>query len=144
MNRLNYQHPRILAVEDHPIERKLLVLLGEALGFKITVVSSGEEALQELSVRADFAVVLMDWCMPGSTGDGMDGLQCTRVIRERETITGGHTAIIGVTANAMLGHKKKCLEAGMDDYLSKPYTAEQFGSKILKWINLWEDAKTAG
>jgi CheY-like chemotaxis protein len=86
----------------------------------------------------------MDWCMPGTSGDGMDGLECTQLLRESEATLGYRVTVIAITAHAMLGDKQKCLEAGMDDYLSKPYTSEQFRNKILKWINIKRDAKTAG
>lgn len=141
---MNSKKTSVLAVEDHPIERRLLQLLGKAIGMPIQVVCSGDEALEILAQPNDFGVVLMDWWMPGDSGDGMDGLECTRRIRQQEIAMGQRVSIIGVTAHAMLGDRKKCLEAGMDDYLSKPYTTDQFRSKILKWINHREDAKTAG
>ena len=134
----------ILAVEDHLIERKLLQLLGRELGFPIAVVASGREALKMLAASDRYSIVLMDWRMPGDSGEGMDGLECTRRIRRYEATAGRHVSIIAVTAHAMSGDEKACLDAGMDDYLSKPYTREQFGRKILKWINHQEDAKTAG
>ena len=139
------QLPFILAVEDHHIEQRLLQLLAKSLKFQITVVSSGGEALELLLRNRQYSIVLMDWCMPGASGDGMDGLECTRLLREAESAQGYHrVAVIGLTAHAMLGDKQKCLEAGMDDYLSKPYTSELFRAKILKWININRDAKTAG
>jgi two-component system sensor histidine kinase/response regulator len=138
------QLPFILAVEDHPIEQRLLQLLARSLNFQITVVSSGATALELLSRNRQYSIVLMDWCMPGTSGDGMNGLECTRLIRESEITLGYRVMVIAITAHAMLGDKQKCLEAGMDDYLSKPYTSEQFRNKILKWINIKRDAKTAG
>ncbi len=139
------QLPHILAVEDHPIEQRLLQLLAKSLSLQITVVSSGPEALELLLRNRQYSIVLMDWCMPGASGDGMDGLECTRLLRKAEASEGYHrVAVIGLTAHAMLGDKQKCLEAGMDDYMSKPYTSEQFHTKIAKWININRDAKTAG
>lgn len=138
------QLPFILAVEDHPIEQRLLQLLARSLNFQITVVSSGAAALELLSRNRKYSIVLMDWCMPGTSGDGMDGLECTQLLRESEATLGYRVTVIAITAHAMLGDKQKCLEAGMDDYLSKPYTSEQFRNKILKWINIKRDAKTAG
>ncbi len=138
------QLPFILAVEDHPIEQRLLQLLARSLNLQITVVSSGDEALDILARNKQYSIVLMDWLMPGASGEGMDGLECTRKLREHEFATGRHVTVIALTAHAMLGDKQKCLEAGMDDYLSKPYTSEQFRSKIAKWIAINLAAKTAG
>ncbi len=139
------QLPFILAVEDHPIEQRLLQLLAKSFNFQITVVSSGAEALDLLLRNRQYSIVLMDWCMPGASGEGMDGLECTRLLRKAEESEGYHpVAVIALTAHAMLGDKQTCLEAGMDDYLSKPYTSELFRAKILKWININRDARTAG
>ncbi len=141
---LTREVPPILAVEDNPVERKLLQLLGDALGFPISVVSSGKEALRALAENDAYSIVLMDWRIGGTVGDEMDGLECTRRIRKQEFGSDRHISIIAVTAHAMSGDEKACLDAGMDDYLSKPYTAEQFGRKLTKWINHQEGAKTAG
>jgi signal transduction histidine kinase/ActR/RegA family two-component response regulator len=109
----------VLVAEDHPINQKLLRLTLEKRGHRVTVVSNGEEALQalnDLSRRPPpFDVVLMDLMMPI-----MDGLEATRRIRQMESGSGGHIPIVAVTACAMDGDREACLEAGMDDYVSKP------------------------
>jgi CheY-like chemotaxis protein len=72
----------------------------------------------------------MDWKLPM-----MNGLDTARAIRASESVSGRHTPIIAVTANAMVGDREKCLAAGMDDYLSKPFTANQFKRMLLRWTN---------
>lgn len=62
----------------------------------------------------------------------MTGLECTAAIREREVRTGRHVPIVAVTANALLGDKQRCLESGMDDYLSKPFTMVQFEATVMR------------
>lgn len=120
---------KILIVEDDLTQRKLLEFICEKLEMTYVSVSSGQSALQYLEEdSAQFRLILMDWQMPA-----MDGLACTRAIREKEE-GDSRIPIIAVTANAMVGDKEKCLNAGMDDYLSKPFTIDQFREKINKWF----------
>ena len=77
--------------------------------------STTDEKLWTRSAAADFDLVLMDVEMPE-----LDGLEATRLIREMERNTGRHTPIVAMTAHAVTGFQEKCLEAGMDDYISKP------------------------
>lgn len=123
------QKRAILVVEDHQIEQKLLALLGKKYGFEVQIVSSSEEALSELESGRSFSVILMDWKLPGT-----DGLACTQKIRELEKAKGYHTPIIAITGRALEGDKNKCLDAGMDDYMSKPFTAEQFHEMLSRWV----------
>ena len=104
---------RILLAEDNPINQRLAVRLLEKLGHTVRWVPNGLEALAALE-EEPFEVVLLDVQMPL-----MDGLQCSRAIRDRE---GGsaHIPIIAMTAHAMQGDRERCLEAGMDDYITKP------------------------
>ncbi|HXG11868.1 MAG TPA: PAS domain S-box protein [Gemmataceae bacterium] len=110
---------RVLLAEDNPINQKVAVHLLERRGHEVVVAGTGREALAALE-RGRFDVVLMDVQMPE-----MDGLQATAAIREREKQTGGHVPIIAMTAYAMKGDHERCLEAGMDGYLSKPYRARE-------------------
>ena len=105
---------RILLAEDNPVNQKVAARTLEKQGHYVVVVGDGEKALAMLA-RQPFDLVLMDVHMPG-----LNGLEAARVIREREQPTGGHIPIIALTASAMKGDRERCLEAGMDDYLSKP------------------------
>lgn len=102
-------------------------MLGEKLGLVVTAVGTSREALELLSDNHRFALVLMDWQLPDMTG-----LECAAEIRGREERTGRHVPIVAVTANALLGDKQRCLESGMDDYLSKPFTMLQFETTITR------------
>ncbi|MES2296454.1 MAG: response regulator [Pseudomonadota bacterium] len=105
---------RILLAEDNPVNQRLALRLLEKMGHRITLVDNGVAAL-ERAVQGGFDLVLMDVQMPG-----LDGLSATRHIRQWEQSHGGHVPIIAMTARAMAGDRESCIEAGMDDYLSKP------------------------
>ena len=105
---------RVLLVEDNPVNRKLAVRLLERNGSRVAVAGDGREALATLE-RATFDLVVMDIQMPV-----LDGLETIAIIRERDLATGRHQPVIAMTANAMKGDRERCLEAGFDDYVSKP------------------------
>jgi len=105
---------RVLLAEDNPINRKLAICLLEKQGHSVTVANDGAEAVA--AVRdGEFDVVLMDVQMPN-----MSGLEAAAVIRTRERGSGRHVPIVAMTARAMKGDRERCLEAGMDGYVSKP------------------------
>ncbi len=108
---------RILLAEDSLVNQKLAVGLLEKNGHSVVVVENGKDAIAALASR-EFDVVLMDVEMPD-----MDGLEATAVIRVKERLTGKHVPIIAMTAHAMTGDRRRCLEAGMDGYVSKPIRA---------------------
>ena len=104
----------ILLAEDNPINQKLAIRILENRGHKVTVVDNGRKALAALDGNV-YDLVLMDVQMPE-----MDGYQATAEIRFRERESGNHMPIIAMTAHAMKGDREKCLESGMDEYVSKP------------------------
>ncbi len=105
---------RILVAEDNLINQKLAKYMLSNLGHEVTLAANGKEAV-ESSQNNQFDFILMDVQMPV-----MDGLEATRAIREREKQSYLHIPIIALTAHAMKGDRERCLEAGMDDYISKP------------------------
>jgi CheY-like chemotaxis protein len=109
---------RILLAEDNVVNEKVARAVLEKAGHKVEVARDGRQAV-ELMAAGPFDVVLMDVQMPE-----MDGFEATAAIREMEKHTGGHTPVIAMTAHAMGGYKERCLEAGMDGYLTKPIRRE--------------------
>ena len=130
-NRLN-----ILLVEDNPVNQTLAVRLFEKRGHTVVVAGTGKAALQTLA-KDSFDLVLMDVQMPE-----MDGFTATAIIREREKSTGQHIPIIAMTAHAMVGDRERCLEAGMDAYVSKPIQVNELFAAIASLVpNTHEGAR---
>jgi len=105
---------QVLLAEDNAVNQKLAVGLLERRGHQVQVVETGRAALEAVKAGSH-DLVLMDLQMPD-----MGGLEATALIREWEASAGGHTPVVAMTAHAMKGDREQCLEAGMDDYLSKP------------------------
>jgi CheY-like chemotaxis protein/anti-sigma regulatory factor (Ser/Thr protein kinase) len=126
---------RILVAEDAPMNQRLIIRLLEKQNHEVTVAGDGLAAVEAFgrAGTAGFDLVLMDVRMPL-----MDGYEATQAIRELEQATGVHTPIIAVTANAIKGDRERCLEAGMDDYLSKPVSRE----RLLEMLAKWSQSKT--
>jgi CheY-like chemotaxis protein len=115
----------VLVAEDNPMNSQLLVRLLESRGHKVKVADSGRQALAAVE-RQRFDLVLMDVQLPE-----MDGLEATAAIRAQERAAGGRRLpILAFTANAMNGFRERCLEAGMDGYVSKPIRTEEFFAAI--------------
>jgi PAS domain S-box-containing protein len=114
----------VLLAEDNLVNQKLAARLLEKHGHKVTVASNGKEAVA-ISDKESFDLVLMDVQMPE-----LDGFEATAAIREREKLTGGHQVIIAMTAHAMKGDRERCLNAGMDAYVSKPIHAKELFAAI--------------
>jgi CheY-like chemotaxis protein len=118
---------RILVAEDNVVNQVLATRLLEKRGHSVVVANNGREALAILA-KADFAgfdAVLMDVQMPE-----MDGFEATAAIREREKTSGHHLPIIALTAHAMKGDEERCLAAGMDGYVAKPFKTEDLVAAI--------------
>jgi CheY-like chemotaxis protein len=117
--------PRILMAEDNAINQRVGKLILQRAGFLVDVVQDGREALQAHS-KHPYDLILMDCQMPI-----MDGFEACRQIRNSSA---HQPVIIAVTANALVGERERCLNAGMDDYLSKPFQAEQLIGVVQKWV----------
>ena len=122
----NFPALTILIAEDNEINQKLLQKQLLGFGFESVVVSNGEEALKSIEKEA-FDLIFMDIQMPI-----LDGIAATKGIRERSTIN--QPIIIALTANAMKDDRQACLEAGMNDYLSKPVSLQDMKETLVKWF----------
>jgi len=136
MQRAAYNSIRILIVEDNAVNQEVALGMLEKIGFNAEVADNGAEGLEMLAA-GEFDLILMDCQMPV-----MDGYAATGALRELEASelkTGSSTArrmpVIALTANAMTGDAEKCLNAGMDDYLSKPFEASALEEKIVFWLS---------
>jgi two-component system sensor histidine kinase/response regulator len=118
---------KILLAEDNPVNQVLITRLLEKKNCPVTVAANGKEVLEALKEN-EFDLILMDVQMPM-----MDGFETTRSIRRKEKFTKDHINIIAMTAHAMQGDKERCLEVGMDDYLSKPVKSEELYNTINKF-----------
>ena len=110
---------KVLLAEDNRVNQKLAISLLEKWGHSVVLANNGLEAVEKSSEQA-FDVILMDLQMPE-----MGGLEATELIRERDAAQHRHTPIVAMTANAMSEDRQRCLDAGMDDYLSKPLNSEK-------------------
>ena len=119
---------RILLAEDNPINQKLAVILLQKAGYSVDAVESGLQALERVQINR-YSAVLMDVQMPD-----MDGLEATQHIRALEKRTGNHVPIIAMTAHAMQGDRERCLEAGMDDYVTKPLEPKVLFGALDRWV----------
>ncbi|MCL6271217.1 response regulator [Sansalvadorimonas sp. 2012CJ34-2] len=125
------QDYKLLLVEDNPVNQKVaLAMLKKIKLTNVDVAVNGQEAV-EMSEKCDYDLVLMDCQMPV-----MSGYEATGAIRKREVAEGDNSRlnIIAMTANAMEGDREKCIEAGMDDYISKPIKVETLQDMLTKWL----------
>jgi PAS domain S-box-containing protein len=121
----------VLVVEDNPVNQMLTKNQLERLGMVPVIVGSGEEALTLIERDDSPHVILMDHQLPG-----MDGLECTRRIREMEAGRADRAIIIGVTASAMAANREACLIGGMDDFLAKPVSLHDLGVTLQRWATV--------
>ena len=118
---------RILLAEDNLVNQKVAVIMLKKFGLEVDVVATGVEALDAL-LGVAYDLILMDCQMPE-----MDGFEATRRIRERERGS-RRIPVVAMTANAMVGDREKCLEAGMDDYIPKPVRSEALHGALSRWL----------
>jgi signal transduction histidine kinase/DNA-binding response OmpR family regulator len=119
---------KVLLAEDEPISRILIETLLEQAGLQIDVVENGKQAVEK-ALNGDYQAILMDVQMPV-----MDGLEATREIRNHERQHGGHLPVVALTAHAMHGDREKCLQAGMDDYLTKPLGKSELFDALTRYL----------
>jgi CheY-like chemotaxis protein len=118
------QSLRVLLAEDNAVNQKLALRLLQKMGHHVVLANNGKEAVEAVE-RESFDLVLMDVQMPE-----MGGLEATVAIRLREARTGGHLPIVAVTAHAMKGDRERCLEAGMDGYVTKPLRTQELAREM--------------
>ena len=119
---------RLLLVEDNELNVMLASRMLEPLGFDIVVAQNGAEAVATFK-RLRFDAVLMDCQMPV-----MDGYAATKCIRESERPDAPKVPIIALTANTLAGDRQRCIDAGMNDYLAKPYSTAELRSVLNRWL----------
>ena len=124
---------RILVAEDNGVLQRIITKQLEKLNYPVDVVDNGVDAVSAITSGA-YALVLMDWQMPQ-----MDGLAATKSVRALDSRQ-AHIPIVAMTANAMESDKLACLAAGMDDYISKPFSVEQLRTVIDRWMPQADDA----
>jgi len=117
----------ILLAEDNIVNQKLAVAMLTKMGHSVTVAKDGLEAVSKWQ-QDTFDLIFMDVQMPE-----LDGLDATRRIREKERVRGERIPIIAVTAHAMSGDREHCIEAGMDDYVSKPIQRSDLAQVIERY-----------
>jgi CheY-like chemotaxis protein len=115
----------VLLAEDNPTNQLVAMAVLRQLGCEATLARDGVEAVAAVAAHA-FDAVLMDCMMPN-----MDGFEATRAIRAAHA---QRLPIIALTANAMPGDRERCLEAGMDDYMTKPFKPDQLRAMLARWL----------
>jgi CheY-like chemotaxis protein len=125
--RFERRDAHVLLVEDNPVNRSVALKMLDKLGLSADAAEDGEKALAALGKRA-YDLVLMDCQMPR-----MDGYEATRRIRRMEGAV-GMIPIIALTAHAMSGDRERCIEAGMDDYIAKPFSRDALMSVLEAWL----------
>ena len=122
------QRLQVLVAEDNEVNQLVFSQILEGLDLRFRIAVNGRDAVEDFKTYRPH-MILMDVSMPE-----MNGLEATRAIREMEKETGTRTPIVGVTAHSLRGDQEKCMEAGMDDYMSKPISPDMIGAKIAKWM----------
>lgn len=121
-------HVTILVAEDNEVNQMVVEQILETTSHTFTIVANGRQAI-EMYYKVHPKLILMDVSMPD-----MNGLEATKAIREAEAGSGRHTPIIGLTAHALKGDREMCLDAGMNDYMSKPISPDKLTAKVDEWL----------
>jgi signal transduction histidine kinase/CheY-like chemotaxis protein len=116
----------VLLVEDNPVNQTVIEAMLRSLGYQVSLVGDGQQAVQSVA-QHDYDAILMDCRLPL-----MDGYEATRQIRQLEQ--GQQVPIIALTANALQGDREACLEAGMNDYLAKPFKRADLQRILVRWL----------
>jgi CheY-like chemotaxis protein len=117
---------RVLLVEDYPANVLVASLFLEQFGYAYDVASNGQEAVDKVKAGGSYVAILMDVQM-----HGMNGLEATEIIRGLEKNSSVRPAwIIGMTAHALAGDRERCLNVGMNDYISKPFNPDELLEKL--------------
>ena len=120
---------RVLLAEDHPVNQQVAMAMLNQLGCEVVMVENGSDAVEKL-INERFDLVLMDCDMPV-----MDGFEATKKLRSIECEQGAaRTIVVALTANALQGDRDRCLQSGMDEYLSKPFTKAQLEDVIEQFL----------
>jgi CheY-like chemotaxis protein len=119
----------VLVIEDNEDQQIIFRAFAQRLKMSANIVKRCTDGLAAAQSET-FDIILLDCKMPD-----MSGAECAQRIREIDRTYGRHTPIIAVTARALPGDREKCLDAGMDDYLSKPFTVDQLEQKIHEWVS---------
>lgn len=121
---------KVLIAEDDIGSSKLVTIIVKRLGLEALALYDGQSVVDACS-QERYDLILMDMNLPL-----IDGLELTRIIRGLELSSGGHVPIIALTGHAFPDDRRRCLEAGMDDYLTKPLVIEVLQSRIKHWLRL--------
>jgi CheY-like chemotaxis protein len=130
--------PRVLIAEDSPVIAEIARAILKAAGCRVTFAVNGRLAVDAWR-RESFDLVLMDCQMPEC-----DGFDATREIRSLEAGSAAHVPIVALTANTMEGDRERCMAAGMDDYLSKPFNRSELQALVARWVVPADAAATGG
>jgi CheY-like chemotaxis protein len=125
--------PQVLVVEDNLVNQRISSLMLKKLGFAVDLANNGEEGVA-MWAQGNYDAIIMDCQMPI-----LDGYSATAKIREQEQAHGCATnrrmPIIALTAHALPQDRQKCLDSGMDDYLTKPIASSDLGAALNRWLN---------
>lgn len=132
MNIMNFrpmQQQLVLVVDDNQTHLRVCELLLDRFGYGSCCVATCRDALDAFTTTDSFGAVLMDWKLPD-----LNGIHCMQKMRDIDSRRSKRTPIIAVTASAMAGDRESCLSSGMDDYLAKPFSTQDFQTVLSKHI----------